>query len=551
VKTPVVLDAPLASASRRFEANMATAAELSYTTNASATAMAETIFGTGVTVVNASYSGDNRSSAIYQNGDALTPGVTPGDAGVILSTGRAADFTRAPSQWWNGGNDPNVSDSTSTNTSGQNNNSSFNAAAGTNTYDASYLDIDFIPDESTMTMRFVFSSEEYPEFTDSIYQDFVGVWVNGSQVNIIAGNGDVDPANLNTTANVNLFRDNTGDDYNTEMDGFTVTLTLTMTVVPDEVNSIRIGIADVADSSYDSNLLIAGDSIQTALVARSDIVNMYTDRTKTLDVLDNDINNTGNALTITHINGIAVNVGDSVTLSTGQVVSLNADGTLSVTSDSDFETVNFTYEVESANGETDVGFVTIATVPCFVAGTLIQTETGQVAVESLRPNDLVWTMDRGLQPLRWIGQRTVAATGSFAPVRVNAGTFGDHANLMLSPQHRILVRDPLADLVFGTPEVLVAAKHLVNGRTVQTVEGGSVTYVHLLFDQHEIVMANGLATESFLPGPQTVDAFEDAIVEEIASLFPDLDLETGEGYGDAARQILKKHEARMLFGAAA
>ncbi len=80
---------------------MATAAELSYTTNASATAMAETIFGTGVTVVNASYSGDNRSSAIYQNGDALTPGVTPGDTGVILSTGRAADFTRAPSQWWN------------------------------------------------------------------------------------------------------------------------------------------------------------------------------------------------------------------------------------------------------------------------------------------------------------------------------------------------------------------------------------------------------------------------------------------------------------------
>ncbi len=136
-------------------------------------------------------------------------------------------------------------------------------------------------------------------------------------------------------------------------------------------------------------------------------------------------------------------------------------------------------------------------------------------------------------------------------MRVNAGTFGDHANLMLSPQHRILVRDPLADLVFGTPEVLVAAKHLVNGRTVQTVEGGSVTYVHLLFDQHEIVMANGLATESFLPGPQTVDAFEDTIVEEIASLFPDLDLETGEGYGDAARQILKKHEARMLFGAAA
>ena len=523
---------------------MATGAELTYTTNATATAMAEEIFGTGVTVVSATYTGDSRASGTYANGDALAPGVTPGDTGVILSTGQATAFTRSSG-------DPNVSSATTTWSFGPNNNADFNAAAGANTYDASYLDVDFIPDASFMTIRFVFSSEEYPEFTNSIYQDFVGVWVNGQQVEIMPGDGDVDPANLNTTDNVNLFNDNTGDDYNTEMDGFTVALTMTMNVNPGEVNSIRIGIADVADSSYDSNLLIAGDSIQTGLVAQSNTLDMYIDKTKTLDVLSNDINNTGGTLTITHINGIAVSVGDSVTLTTGQVVSLNADGTLSVTSDSDFETVNFTYEVESSTGEKDVGFVTVATVPCFVAGTMIETDAGQRKVEELKPGDLVWTMDHGLQSLRWIGQRTVAALGNFAPVCVTAGTFGDHANLLLSPQHRILVRDPLADLVFGTPEVLIAAKHLINGQSVQLVEGGSVTYVHLLFDQHEIVMANGLATESFLPGPQTVDAFEDDIVNEIAQLFPDLDLETGEGYGDAARQILKKHEARMLFGDAA
>ena len=530
---------------------MATAAELTYTTGANATAMANAIFGSGVTVVNASYTGDSRSSAIYSNGDALAPGATPGDTGVILSTGRAADFTRAPGSWWSGGSDPNVSQSTSTNTSGPNNNASFNAAAGTNTYDASFLDVDFIPDADTMTMRFVFSSEEYPEFTNSVYQDFVGVWVNGVQVNIVPGNGDVDPANLNDSDNSNLFLDNSGDDYNTEMDGLTVTMTMTMQVIPGEVNSIRIGIADVVDDSYDSNLLIAGDSIQTDLVAMADTVSMYTDRTKTLDILDNDINNTGSALTITHINGIAVSAGDSVTLNTGQVVTLNADGTLSVTSDSDFETVNFTYDIESSTGEIDTGFVTIATVPCFVAGTLIETATGKRPVEDLGPGDMILTLDRGLQPLRWSGQRTVAAVGAFAPVRVRANTFGDHTTLMLSPQHRILVRDPLADLVFGTPEVLVAAKHLVNGRSVQTVEGGSVTYVHLLFDQHEIILSNGLATESFLPGPQTLDAFEDDLIEELVSLFPDLDPHTGQGYGAAARQVLKKHEAQMLFGAAA
>lgn len=273
---------------------MATGAELTYTTNASALAMANAIFGTGVTVVNASYSGDNRSSAIYSNGDALAPGVTPSDTGVILSTGRATSFTRSFG-------DPNTSSSTTSGSGGQNNNADFNAAAGANTYDASYLDIDFIPDSDLMTMQFVFSSEEYPEFTNSIYQDFVGVWINGQQVDIVAGDGDIDPANLNTTANVNLFKDNTGDAYNTEMDGFTVTLTLTMQVNPDEVNSIRIGIADVADSSYDSNLLIAGDSIQTALVAQSDLISLYTDRTKTLDVLANDVSSTPGVLIITHI----------------------------------------------------------------------------------------------------------------------------------------------------------------------------------------------------------------------------------------------------------
>lgn len=523
---------------------MATGAELTYTTNASALAMAEAIFGSGVSVVNASYTGDSRASAIYSNGDALAPNTTPGDTGVILSTGQANRFTQSSG-------DPNRSTQTTSTNNGPNNNSDFNTAAGASTFDASFLDIDFIPDNDLMTMRFVFSSEEYPEFTNSIYQDFVGVWVNGQQVGILAGNGDVDPANLNTNENVNLFFDNTGDDYNTEMDGFTLTLTLTMNVVPDQVNSIRIGIADVADANYDSNLLIAGDSIQTDLVAQSDAISMYTDRTKNLDVLANDANYTGGVLTITHINGVAVTAGDSVTLATGQVITLNADGTFTVDSDSDFETVNFTYEVESSTGEVDTGFVTIATVPCFVAGTLIETETGQRRVEDLKPDDRVWTMDHGLQPLRWIGQRTVAAVGKFAPVRVSAGTFGDHANLMLSPQHRILVCDPVADLVFGTPEVLIAAKHLIDGRRVTSVEGGSVTYVHLLFDQHEIVIANGLATESFLPGPQTLDAFEDDIVDEIAQLFPDLDLETGQGYGYAARQILKKHEAKMLFGAAA
>ncbi len=204
-----------------------------------ATEMANAIFGNGVTVTGATYFGDIDSAGIYTGGTSTSPGVTPGDTGVILSTGNAQDFTNSSGQ-------ANQSTSTSTNTSGTNNNSQYNAAAGARTYDAATLDIDFIPDTAVMTMQFVFSSEEYPEFQNSIYQDFVGIWINGTLVPMDVGNGDVDPGNVNTSNNINMYVDNQNDEANTEMDGFTITLTLTMNVNPGVVNSMRIAIADVA-----------------------------------------------------------------------------------------------------------------------------------------------------------------------------------------------------------------------------------------------------------------------------------------------------------------
>ncbi|KUF10603.1 Hint domain-containing protein [Pseudoponticoccus marisrubri] len=528
---------------------MVAPSELPINTNATATQMAQTIMGDGVTIVSASYTGDGRSSGIYSDGLDTSPGVAPSDTGVILSTGRAADFTNSASRWWWwNSDDSNQNTDTSTNTSGPNNQSDFNAAAGANTYDASYMDIDFIPTGDTMTMQFVFSSEEYPEYQTSLYQDFVGVWINGTQVDVEIGDGDVDPRNVNDSTNENLFVDNTDDQYNTEMDGFTVTMTLTIPVNPGQVNSIRIGVADVLDTQYDSNLLIAADSVQTTLVAQSDQVTVNPTGSSTLDALANDDNATGGTLSITHINGIAVSAGDTVTLNTGQQVTLNADGTMSVLGDGDEETINYTYTVASSTGQTDVGYVTVESVPCFVAGTLIDTVAGPRPVETLRPGDLVETRDRGPQPLRWIGQRTVAATGDFAPVQISAGAMGDHDALRVSPQHRILVQDVMAHLLFEDPEVLAAARHLVNGQSIRVVEGGQVTYVHLLFDRHEIIRANGLLSESFLPGPQTASVFARETLEEIVALFPELDPATGAGYGPAARRILRRHEAALLRG---
>ncbi len=508
-----------------------------------ATDMASTIFGTGVQVVSASYTGDRDSAGIYTDGDTVAPGVTPGNTGVILSTGDAEDFT-------NSSGNANQSGNTSTNSSGPNNNSQFNAAAGTRTFDASYLDVDFIPDGNVMTMQFVFSSEEYPEFQNSIYQDFVGVWVNGQLVEMDVGDGDTDPGNINTTNNINMFVDNSDSDFNTEMDGFTITMTLTMVVNPNVVNSIRIGIADVSDNSYDSNLLIAGNSVQTSLVAISDDVNVFPDGTTSFNVLDNDIAPTSSTLTVTHINGQAVSVGDTITLPTGQVVTLGANGMLTVTGDGNIEDFNFTYSITDGVN-TDTGFVNATSIPCFVAGTMIATPEGDRMVEDLQAGDLVLTKDDGAQPLRWIGMRAVPAEGNHAPILIRAGTFGAHNDIMVSPLHRVLIRDSLAELLFGEPEVLVAAKDLVNDRSVIQQPGGNVTYVHLMFDKHQVVFSEGLATESFLPGPQTTKSFEQQVVAEICSIFPELDPHTGAGYSPAVRRTLKAYEATLWRKASA
>ncbi|MEP2532333.1 choice-of-anchor L domain-containing protein [Shimia sp.] len=515
---------------------------LPVSTNASAEDMANEIFGDGVQVESATYTGSNSSSGIYTNGDSVSPGVTPGDSGVILSTGRARDFSNR-----NGGNNQESGQSTDTN--GADNNSELNALAGTNTYDASFLTVDFIPTGDTMTMQFVFASDEYPEYVNSIYQDFVAVTINGVTVPMEIGNGEVDPGNINDGENQSLFIDNTGGAYNTEMDGFTLTMTLTIPVNDGELNTIRFAIADVSDSSYDSSLLIAGGSVQTALIANTDTVNINPDASKTVDLLSNDTG-TG-TLTITHVNGQLAVVGVPIVLANGQSITLNADGTVTIDADSDEEIVNFTYTIDDGNGNTDVGFVSVNQAPCFVSGTLISTPNGEVPIEYLNAGDLVDTLDHGPQPIRWVGKRTVRAEGEFAPIQITAGTFGEHRDLSLSPLHRVLITNAWAQLLFGEDEILVAARDLVNDCSVRRQPGGWVDYFHILFDDHQIVFSEKLTTESYLPGPQTAESFEPEIVAEICSIFPELDPETGLGYGPMARRGLKRYEANTFATLAA
>lgn len=516
--------------------------ELTYDTSASALAMAELIFGDRVTVTGATYTGDARASAIYSDGDAISPGVVPGDTGVILSTGQADRFTN------DSGANTNIRSNTTTPNSGPNNDPDFVALAGRSTFDASYLEVDFIPDPGIefITLEFVFSSEEYPEFSDSIYNDLFAVWIDGEAVPLAAGSGLASVTNINQSGDINLFNSNTADQFNTEMDGFTVSMSFVIPVTPGEVNSLKIGISDVGDSAFDSNVLIAADSVQGALIANTDDVLLRPGDSRIVDVLANDINNTAGVAFITHINDQAVSPGDSVTLTTGQTVTLNADGTLTLVGDDVSEDVAFTYEIASTTGETAVGFIIVDTVPCFVSGTRIRTDRGEVPVERLQIGDLVRTRDFGLQPVRWIGRRSVPAEGKMAPVHIAANTLGQHEALAVSPLHRVLLRNAHAELLYGSSEVLVAARDLIDGRSVRQVSGGFVEYVHLLFDDHQVIWSNGLESESFLPGPQTTGSFEQNLVAELKAIFPELDPATGAGYGPAARPALKRYEARLL-----
>ena len=160
--------------------------------------------------------------------------------------------------------------------------------------------------------------------------------------------------------------------------------------------------------------------------------------------------------------------------------------------------------------------------------------------------DLVVTRDHGLQPIRWIEGRVVPAVDRFAPIRIRQNVLsGQERDLVVSPQHRVLFQGYRAELLFGESEVLVAAKHLVDGLDVTQDEGEIVTYVHLMFDQHEIIYAEGAATESFHPGDIGFGAVGDAARDELFAIFPDLRVDPRQ-YGATARRCLKKHEALMI-----
>ncbi|MGP6085970.1 Hint domain-containing protein [Antarctobacter jejuensis] len=162
-----------------------------------------------------------------------------------------------------------------------------------------------------------------------------------------------------------------------------------------------------------------------------------------------------------------------------------------------------------------------AQVACvsFTAGTMITLANGaQRAVEELTVGDRILTRDDGPQPIRWIGHQTVRAVGAFAPICIREGVLNNTRDLLVSPDHRLFIYQRRDHLGAGRAELLVRARHLLNGDTVARRTGGFVDYYQMLFDSHQIIYAEGIAAESMLVDTRTRAALPKEL--ELSDLLP-------------------------------
>ncbi|WP_299626817.1 Hint domain-containing protein [uncultured Tateyamaria sp.] len=149
---------------------------------------------------------------------------------------------------------------------------------------------------------------------------------------------------------------------------------------------------------------------------------------------------------------------------------------------------------------------------CFGAGTLIATPTGERVVESLRIGDLITTADGRHVPVKWLGQQThqtpavnMRLPDRAQPVRIRAGALGGglpHTDLLVTGDHAMLLDG-----------MLINAAALVNGASIDWVPmaelGNSFTVYHVEVEAHEVILANGAQTESFVDvaGRKTFDNY--------------------------------------------
>lgn len=193
-------------------------------------------------------------------------------------------------------------------------------------------------------------------------------------------------------------------------------------------------------------------------------------------------------------------------------------------------------------------------VICFTPDTRISTPEGAKPIRNLRAGDRILTRDNGPQEVLWMGHRRMSGARLYAmphlrPIRFKANSMGLYRpdeDLLVSPHHRMLVKGGAAHALFNTPEILVMASDLVNDHSI-TVDHQlrEVTYVHLLLEQHNVVFANGLETESFHPSNTALETIDPAQRNGLLAILPDIASDP-HAYGGYARRNVSASEAAIL-----
>ncbi|MEM7733490.1 MAG: Hint domain-containing protein [Pseudomonadota bacterium] len=193
-------------------------------------------------------------------------------------------------------------------------------------------------------------------------------------------------------------------------------------------------------------------------------------------------------------------------------------------------------------------------VTCFVNGTRIETEDGPVSVEDLTPGMRVRTLEGRFAPLRMVLSRRITrgdmvANEALRPIRISAGSLGQgipHRDVLVSRQHRMLVTSPITQRMFGRDGALVAAIRLTDIPGVFVdLPDGDIEYFHLLFDEHEVIFADGAPSESFFLGEVALRTLPSDSRREISLVFPDLTLPMRV---EQSKHLIPKrrHQARLV-----
>jgi Ca2+-binding RTX toxin-like protein len=226
-----------------------------------------------------------------------------------------------------------------------------------------------------------------------------------------------------------------------------------------------------------------------------------------------------------------------------------ADGTLNWIAESGGPTVTFTL------ADTGVMDTEHTGVTCFARGTMIESDRGPVVIEELQRGDRIETLDHGFQTIRWIGSRRILAdeleaNPKLRPIRIQAGALGRGlpvADVLVSPQHRVLVSSKIAERMFGMREVLVPARQLLQIAGIDVAEDVDfVEYFHFLFDRHQIVFAEGAAMETLFTGIEALKAVSPEARREIFEILPDLMKLNAETLPEPARPIREGRIVRKM-----